>query len=95
MGNLFDKEDRAEQLLGDLEAHLEAAKSAAEGKGSALILVTNGGKLGAYGPNSRLGWIHTLLGFAPLKENIDDRFHGGDVISFEYILEKIPTTSLF
>ena len=58
--------------------------------GTALILVTNGGKLGAYGPTSRLGWIHSELGFAPVEEGIDDRFHGGDVISFEYILERNP-----
>ncbi|ARO14101.1 ABC transporter substrate-binding protein [Ketogulonicigenium robustum] len=90
LGNLFGVEDRAAELVADLQARREAVKAAAEGKGTAVVLVTNAGNLGTYGPVSRLGWIFTDLGFTPLEENIDDRFHGGDAISFEYVLERNP-----
>lgn len=90
VGAVFGLADKAAELNATLEQKLAQLKAVAPGAGTALILVTNGGKLGAYGPTSRVGWIHTELGFAPVEENIDDRFHGGDVISFEYILERNP-----
>lgn len=90
IGQIFAMPDKAAQMVAELDGKVAHLKSIAPKAGTALILVTNGGKLGAYGPTSRVGWIHSELGFAPLEENIDDRFHGGDVISFEYILEKDP-----
>ena len=90
LGQIFDKPDRAAEMVAELDAKVAHLNTVAPHSGTALILVTNGGKLGAYGPGSRVGWIHTKLGFAPVEENIDDRFHGGDVISYEYILEKNP-----
>ncbi len=90
LGQIFGKEARAQEMIAALDAKVAHLKAEAPKAGTALILVTNGGKLGAYGPASRVGWIHTALGFAPVEEGIDDRFHGGDVISFEYILEKNP-----
>ncbi|MTH65673.1 siderophore ABC transporter substrate-binding protein [Paracoccus shanxieyensis] len=90
VGQIFGKPQRAAEMTAEIDGKLAHLKQVAPDAATALILVTNGGKLGAYGPASRVGWIHKELGFAPLEENIDDRFHGGDVISFEYILEKNP-----
>lgn len=90
LGQIFGKPDRAAEMIAELDAKVAHLNKVAPHSGTALILVTNGGKLGAYGPGSRVGWIHSKLGFAPVEENIDDRFHGGDVISYEYILEKNP-----
>ena len=90
LGQIFGKPERAAEMKAELDGKVAALNKVAPHSGTALILVTNGGKLGAYGPGSRVGWIHTKLGFAPVEENIDDRFHGGDVISYEYILEKNP-----
>ena len=90
LGQIFGKPDRAAEMVAELDAKVAHLNKVAPHSGTALILVTNGGKLGAYGPASRVGWIHTKLGFAPVEDNIDDRFHGGDVISYEYILEKNP-----
>ncbi|WP_232831453.1 siderophore ABC transporter substrate-binding protein [Pseudogemmobacter bohemicus] len=90
VGQIFGLNDKAAALVADLDARIAYLQQVAPHSGTALILVTNGGKLGAYGPASRLGWIHSELGFAPIEEGIDDRFHGGDVISFEYILERDP-----
>ncbi len=90
LGQIFGKPDRAAEMIAELDAKVAHLNKVAPHSGTALILVTNGGKLGAYGPGSRVGWIHSKLGFAPVEDNIDDRFHGGDVISYEYILEKNP-----
>lgn len=90
LGQIFQKPERAAEMVAALDAKVAHLNKVAPHSGTALILVTNGGKLGAYGPGSRVGWIHTKLGFTPVEENIDDRFHGGDVISYEYILEKNP-----
>lgn len=90
VGQIFGKPEKAAEMIAELDAKIAHLKQVAPKAGTALILVTNGGKVGAYGPTSRVGWIHTELGFATIEENIDDRFHGGDVISFEYILEKNP-----
>ncbi|ADO42115.1 siderophore ABC transporter substrate-binding protein [Ketogulonicigenium vulgare] len=90
LGDVFGVQDRAAELVADLNTRLETLQAAAAGKGTAVVLVTNAGNLGTYGPASRLGWIFNDLGFQPLEENIDDRFHGGDAISFEYVLERNP-----
>lgn len=90
LGQIFGKEARAAEMIAELDAKEAQLKQIAPHSGTALILVTNGGKVGAYGPGSRVGWIHSQLGFATVAPDIDDRFHGGDVISFEYILQKDP-----
>jgi iron complex transport system substrate-binding protein len=90
LGKVFGKSDKAAELVATLDAKLDALKASAKDAGTALILVTNAGKVGAYGPNSRIGWLHKEIGFKPVEDGIDDRFHGGDVVSFEYILEKDP-----
>jgi iron complex transport system substrate-binding protein len=90
VGQIFDQPQKAQAMSADLDLKVKALKQRAPQAGTALILVTNGGKLGAYGPNSRVGWIHSELGFKTVEKNIDDRFHGGDVVSFEYVLEKNP-----
>lgn len=90
IGQIFGKDAEAEALVAQIEDKIAHLRELAPGAGTALILVTNGGKLGAYGPGSRVGWIHKELGFATVEPDIDDRFHGGDVISFEYILERDP-----
>ncbi|REF69569.1 MULTISPECIES: siderophore ABC transporter substrate-binding protein [Paracoccus] len=90
LGRIFGKPEQAARMVEALDAKIAHLKEIAPKAGTALILVTNGGKLGAYGPKSRVGWIHSQLGFATVAPDIDDRFHGGDVISFEYILERDP-----
>lgn len=90
VGQVFGRTEQAADLIAALDARIDGLRAVAPGSGTALILVVNGGKLGAYGPTSRIGWIHTELGFATVEADIDDRFHGGDVVSFEYILEKDP-----
>lgn len=89
-GRIFDRQDKAAELQGNLDAKLAEARDLAQGKGTGLVIVTNAGKIGIYGPGSRVAWIYDELGVPSVFDEVDDRDHGGDAISFEYLVEKNP-----
>lgn len=89
-GRIFDREARAQEMVAELDAKVERLRAAAEGKGTALSIVTNGNKIGIYGPESRTGWLHNEIGFPAVQDNVDDRSHTGDAASFEFILNANP-----
>ncbi|MBT0956220.1 ABC transporter substrate-binding protein [Alphaproteobacteria bacterium KMM 3653] len=88
-GKVFGNEAGADKLLGDLDAAIAQVQSAAEGKGNALIVLTNGGKISAYGDDSRFGWLHTELGLPEAFPELTAETHG-EAISFEFIAEVNP-----
>ena len=88
-GTLFAVEDKAQALTQTLDAKVEAARAAVDGKGDALILLTNGGKISAYGANSRFGWLHAELGLPEAVEGLEAETHGQSV-SFEFVAEADP-----
>lgn len=89
-GEIFGLEDKAAELNASLDAKIAEVKAAAEDRGTALVLVTNAGNVGVYGPDSRVAWIHNELAIPSVMENVDDGDHGGDTVSFEFILERNP-----
>ncbi|GLS86082.1 iron ABC transporter substrate-binding protein [Cypionkella aquatica] len=88
-GALFGKEAEAETMTAALNDKIEAVRTAAGGKGAALILMVNGPKVAAYGKGSRFGWLHTALDIPEAKPNLDPQIHG-DAVSFEFIAEVNP-----
>lgn len=88
-GKLFEIEEKAQSLVSEFDAKIEETKSAANGKGNALIVMTNGPKISVYGPNSRFGWVHTTLDIPAADPQIDAGEHG-DAVSFEFIAEIDP-----
>ena len=90
LGTIFGREDKAHELNAALDAKVAEVKAAAEGKGNGLVLVTNAGKVGVYGPDSRVAWIHNQVGIPTAIAEVKDGDHGGDGVSFEYILETNP-----
>ena len=88
-GSLFGREDKAAELVAALDAKLAAVQAAAAGKGGALILMTNGPKVAAYGKGSRFGWLHSTLNLPEAHENLNPETHG-DAVSFEFIAEVNP-----
>ena len=90
LGEVFGLEDKAAELNAALDAKVAEVKAAAEGKGDALVLVTNAGKLGVYGPDSRVSWVYNEVGIASALAEVKDGDHGGDTVSFEFLLEVNP-----
>lgn len=88
-GKLFGAEEKASALEAELDAAIAGAQAAAEGKGAALILLVNGGKLSAYGDDSRFGWLHTALGLPEAYPDIKAESHG-EAVSFEFVAETNP-----
>ncbi|SIN80523.1 siderophore ABC transporter substrate-binding protein [Vannielia litorea] len=88
-GKLFAAEDKAAELVGQLDAAVAGANAAAEGKGAALILLVNGGKISAYGDDSRFGWLHTTLGLPEAFPDLTAETHG-EAVSFEFVAEVNP-----
>lgn len=90
LGEVFGKQARAARLQAALDARFASLRERTAGAGTAMVLVTNAGRLGVYGAGSRLSWIFTEAGFRPVVDEVDDRFHGGDSVSFEFLLEADP-----
>lgn len=90
LGEIFEKEAEIDEKIAEVEEAIATVneKATASGK-KALIVLANEGKVSAYGPNSRFGFIHDVLGVPPVDENIEASTHGQS-ISFEYIVEQNP-----
>ena len=90
LGKIFGKETEAANKLKELETEIsEIKKETANFDKNILVLLTNDGKISAYGAGSRFGWIFTDLGLKSSDENIKASTHGQEV-NFEYISEKNP-----
>lgn len=88
-GALFNKQAEAEAAAEALNAVVEKAHAAVAGKGTALIIMTNGPKVTAYGPGSRFGWVHAALDLPPAVPDVEAATHG-EAVSFEFIANANP-----
>lgn len=88
-GKIFGKEDEAGALASDLEGKIDQARAAVDGKGAALVIMTNGPKVTAYGLGSRFGWLHEAIGLPEAVANVHEATHG-EAISFEFIRDANP-----
>lgn len=88
-GVLFDKEAEAKALHDAFTAKLAATKAMLADKGKALVIMTNGPKVSAYGASGRFAWLYKGLGLAEVVENVEKTTHG-EAISFEFIREADP-----
>ncbi|MCR8724674.1 siderophore ABC transporter substrate-binding protein [Frigidibacter sp. ROC022] len=88
-GKIFGHESEAESLIARLDAAIAGAREAAAGKGDALILLTNGGKVSAFGHGSRFGWMHSALGLPEAYPDLTAETHG-EAVSFEFIADVDP-----
>ncbi|MEQ5795479.1 siderophore ABC transporter substrate-binding protein [Paracoccus sp. NFXS7] len=88
-GALFAKTAQAEEMTATLDARLADLRAAADGQGTALIVMTNGPKMSAYGAGSRFGWIFDATGLEEAVPGLDDATHG-QAISHEFIAQANP-----
>ncbi|CAH0136309.1 putative ABC transporter solute-binding protein YclQ [Peribacillus simplex] len=89
LGKIFDKEDEAAKELASVEENIKALKEKAPTEKTGLIVLSSGGKVSAYGPDSRFGIIHDVFGVPAVDDKLEVSTHGQS-ISFEYIAEKNP-----
>lgn len=88
LGHIFGLSQQVEQELAALEASIQRVRELASGRTGLVILVT-GGRANAYGPASRYGFIHDVLGIAPAERQIAASTHGQN-ISWEFIVLTDP-----
>lgn len=86
---IFGKEAEAAALKKEIDDAFASAKAAAAGKGNGLVIIVNGGKVAAFGSNSRFGWIHKEVGVPTVDPDIKEGSHGQPA-SFEYIKQRNP-----
>ncbi|MFJ7745193.1 siderophore ABC transporter substrate-binding protein [Peribacillus sp. NPDC097295] len=89
LGKIFGKEDQAAKELASVEEKIDALKKEVPTDKKGLIVLANGGKVSAYGLNSRFGIIHDVFGVPAVDDKLEVSTHGQS-ISFEYIAEKNP-----
>lgn len=86
---LFGAEDKAAEQLKEIDDKVAATRGKAEGAGTALVLMTSGGKVTGYGPGSRFDIIFNELGMKPAGELETGGSHGSP-LSWEQIAELNP-----
>lgn len=90
IGAIFQKEEQVAAEIKKIEDLVAEVKSKVAGSSEkALILLSNDKAISAYGPGSRFGIIHDVLGFPAADGSIQVSTHG-DSVSFEYVKEKNP-----
>lgn len=88
-GELFGKQDKAAELNAALDAKIAKLAEVAKGQGTALIVLTNGTKMSAYGKGSRFGWIFDATGMEEAAKGVKVETHGSS-ISHEFIGQADP-----
>lgn len=86
---IYGVPEKGEQAIKEIDAAIADVKAKAANKGGALFLMTNGGKLSAYGPGSRFDMLYSVFGVQPIKDKIEVSKHG-QAVSFEYLLKTNP-----
>jgi iron complex transport system substrate-binding protein len=90
IGQIFGKESAVEAELAKIEQTVKEVKDKATAGGkNALVILANEGQISAFGPGSRFGLVHDVLGIPAVEKNLEVSTHGQS-ISFEFISEKNP-----
>lgn len=95
LGQIFGKADEVSAKLTELSGQItELQNEAKDLNKTVLVLLTNDGKISAYGKGSRFGWVFSDLGLKSADESIEASTHGQEV-NFEYISEKNPDVIVY
>lgn len=89
LGEIFGKQEKAKEVITAFNAEANDIRQASSQAGSAMMLMVNGGKINAYSPDSRFGFIFDVLGFKPATTFPAGGQHG-NTVSPEFIMEANP-----
>jgi len=93
LGQIFDKNDEAKQLVADFDKAIEDAKSAYNGTDKVMSIIVSGGNIGFSAPYSGRVWgpLYEIFEWTPaLEVNNSTTDHQGDEISVEAIAQSNP-----
>ena len=90
LGMLFGKEKEAEKLISDFKGKIAGIKETAPTAGKAMVILVSGGKISAYGPGSRFGFIFDELGFEPAYVFPEDTGRHGNIVNAELLVKLNP-----
>lgn len=89
LGQLYNKEDQAKKILADFNSKIDSVKAKTADAGKAMVVLVSGGKISAYGPGSRFGFIYDVLGFEPAYQFESPGSHG-NIVNSELLLKLNP-----
>ena len=92
---IFDKEEKGEELKASLQEKVDAVKEKAAGYENALVAMYNDKKISGFdnGADSRFAYVYNDFGFTPATTDIEASSHGSD-FSYESILSVNPEVLL-
>lgn len=93
LGQIFDKNEEAKQLVADFDKAVEGTKSAYNGTDTVMSVVVSGGNIGFSAPHSGRVWgpMYEIFGWVPaLEVNNTTSDHQGDEVSVEAIAQSNP-----
>lgn len=93
LGQVFDKNDEAKQLVADFDKAIEDAKSAYNGTDTVMSVIVSGGNIGFAAPHSGRVWgpMYEIFGWTPALEVTESTSdHQGDEVSVEAIAQSNP-----
>lgn len=93
LGQIFDKNEEAKQLVADFDKTIEDAKSAYNGTDTVMSVIVSGGNIGFAAPGSGRVWgpMYEIFGWIPaLEVNKSTSDHQGDEVSVEAIAQSNP-----
>lgn len=90
LGEIYGREADVEKEIALLNEKITKVREKTDQMDeTGLILLVNDGKISAYGPGSRFGIIHDVLGIKPADSTIKQSRHG-QTASFEYVMDLNP-----
>lgn len=93
LGQIFDKNEEAKQLVANFDKAIEDAKLAYNGTDTVMSVVVSGGDIGFSAPHSGRVWgpLYEIFGWVPaLEVGGSTSDHQGDDISVEAIAQSNP-----
>ncbi|MDY4801835.1 MAG: ABC transporter substrate-binding protein [Fusobacterium mortiferum] len=86
---VFDNSQMLNEKYTEIESRVNSIKAKVEEKGyNAMVLLSNNGRIAAYGEKSRFSIFYDYLGFKTTGEVVASTH--GNKVTFEYLLEKNP-----
>ena len=93
LGQIFEKNEEAENLVADFDKAIEDAKAAYDGEATVMSVVVSGGEIGFSAPRTGRVWgpMYEIFGWIPALSVADATSdHQGDDVSVEAIAQSNP-----